>query len=89
VTTGLSVKILRIDDFDAHGKARQGVGANRRRVFYGHLCIYKIFSAKSATYYRYYIDHEVAHLPEHDLEKWLLRHLKDDENLLIDQVDLA
>jgi hypothetical protein len=81
------IKILLIDDYDVGRKARYG--PDQRRVHFPHLCIYKIHGSKSATYYRRYISQDVAHDTEQAVEKWLLRHMKDEENLMIDQVDLA
>ena len=82
----MQIKILCLDDFDIARKAREGDG---RRVQFGHLCIYKILGEKSATYFRRYIDHLVAHLPESEIEKWLLRNQHDEGNFLFDQVDTA
>ncbi len=80
------IKILRIDDFESAIKSREQSGA---RVKHPHLCIYKIVSKKAVTYYRRYIDGAIAHEAEAEIEKWLLRNMRDDENLMIDQVDLA
>ncbi len=96
----VAVKILRIDDFDDARKARNQAGV---RLLHAHLCIYKIVIRKArlwywrwlgpkpkvATYYRRYIDADLAHGPIAGLEAWLREHMDDDDNLLIDRVDLA
>lgn len=83
----MHLKILQIDDFEAGRKARYG--PENRRVQFGHLCIYKISGAQSVTYYRRYLDQSIAHDSEAQIEKWLQIHMKDKENLLIDQIDLG
>jgi len=77
------IKILVIDDFDFARKVR---GQNEARLDFAHLCIYKIIGQTSATYYRRYLEHTIAHYPKEEVEKWLLGNLNDDGNLFLDQV---
>jgi hypothetical protein len=78
------IKILRMHEFDEHTKVREADG---RRLQFAHLCIYKIVG--TGAYYIRYVDHTVAHLSEGEQEKWLLRHMKDKANELLDQADSA
>jgi hypothetical protein len=82
----VQIKILLIKDFAADYKARDDFDL---RIQHAHPCFYKIVNGKTTTYYHRYVDEWVANMIDRqpaEGEKWLLEHLGDKVNQLLDQV---
>jgi hypothetical protein len=83
------IKVLLIEDFNAAYKARDDLDV---RIQYAHPCFYKTINGKVVTYYHRYLDEWVANMIEQapaEGKKWLLDHLGDKVNQVLDQVETA
>ena len=60
------------------------------RIQHAHPCFYKIVTGKTTTYYHRYLDEWVANMIDQapaEGKKWLLDHLGDKVNQMLDQVE--
>jgi hypothetical protein len=85
----VEIKVLLLKDFGADYKARDDLDV---RIQHAHPCFYKIVFGKTAIYYHRYVDEWVANMIEQqpaEGQKWLIDHLGDKINQMLDSVTLA